>query len=80
MKATLTFELPEEQESLEEAIQASEWKSALEAIWWQALCWEQGKPGGQPFQNRGSEEPVSEMRPVLELINEELRIRGLKLE
>src|SRR3974390_2134398 len=67
MKATLTFELPEEQESLEEAIHASEWKSALEAIWWQVLCWEQGKPDGQTFPNRGAEEPVAEMRPVLEL-------------
>ena len=79
MKATLSFDLPEEHETLENAIHGSEWKSALEAIWWQVLCWEQGKPS-QPFPGREAEEPVAEMRPVLDLIKEELQIRGLEME
>ena len=80
MKATLTFDLPEEQEALEDAVHGSEWKSALEAISWQVLCWEQGKPEGPQFPGRGAEDPVAELRPVLDLINEELQKRGLKLE
>ena len=80
MKATLVFDLPEEQEALEDAAHGSEWKSALKTIWWQVLCWEQGKPEGLTFPGRGAEEPVPELRPVIELVNEELRKRGLKLD
>ncbi len=80
MKATLTFDLPEEQEALEDAVHGSEWRLALEAISWQVLCWEQGKPEGPQFPGRGAEDPVAELRPVLGLINEELQKRGLKLE
>lgn len=80
MKATLSFDLPEEQEALEDTVHGSEWKSAVEAISWQVLRWEQGKPGGPQFPGHGAEDPVAELRPVIELINEELGKRGLKLE
>jgi len=80
MKAMLEFDLPEEQKSLDDAVHGGEWRAALEAIAWQVLCWEQGKPDFGAYPGHELEEPVTEIRPVLELINEELKRRGLDLE
>jgi hypothetical protein len=74
MRTTLTFGLPEEQELLDDAVHGTEWREALEAISWQVLCWKQGKPD-KPFPGRDAPEPVAEMRPVLDLISEELQNR-----
>ena len=80
MKATLIFDLPEEQEQLDDAVHGSEWRSTLEAIFWQVLGWEQGSPEGGPYPGHELEEPVKELRPVLDLISAELTKRGLSLE
>ena len=77
MQATLIFDLPEEQERLDDAVHGSEWRSALEAISWQVLCWEQGKPDGGPYPGHELEEPVTELRSLLDLIRDELKKRAL---
>jgi hypothetical protein len=80
MKASLSFDLPQEEEEMNDAIHGSDWRAALEAIAWQVLCWEQGNPDGGPFPGHVLESPVPELRPVLDLITAELEKRGLSLE
>jgi hypothetical protein len=78
MKAILEFELPEEQEELEAASRAMEWKRALEDICERIVAWKCGAP--EPFPGRELEEPINEMEPVLNYIHEVLTERNLRLD
>lgn len=78
MKAILEFELPAEQEELETASRAMDWKRALEQICERIVAWKDGKP--EPFPGRELEEPIREMEPVLEYVQEVLAARDLRLD
>jgi hypothetical protein len=78
MKAILEFELPEEQEELETATRAMDWKWAVEQICERIVAWKCGKP--EPFPGRQLEEPIGEMEPVLDYIGEVLAERNLRLD
>jgi len=77
MKATLEFNLPEEQEELETASRAMDWKRSLEDICERIVAWRCGKP--EPFPGRELEEEIKEMQPVLDYIGEVLAERDLRL-
>ena len=79
MKAFLEFNLPDEQEELDAAVKAIEWKRCLEEICETVCAWRCGKPE-PPFPGRELETEVHEMEPVLQLIREEMEERGLRFD
>jgi hypothetical protein len=79
MKAILEFDLPQEQEELDTAVKAIEWKRCLEEISETVVAWRCGKP--EPvFPGRELEMEIVEMQPVLELIREKMDERGLRFD
>ena len=77
MKARLEFDLPDEQEELDAAIKAIEWKRCLEEIRDTVCAWRCGKP--EPvFPGRALESEVEQMQPVLDLIRDKMEEKGLR--
>ncbi len=79
MRAILEFNLPDEREELDAAMDAVEWKRCLEEIRDTVCAWRCGKPA-PPFPGRELETEVIEMEPVLQLICENMEERGLRFD
>lgn len=79
MKAILEFNLPQQQEDLDAALKAIEWKRRLEGVCKTVCAWRCGKP--EPvFPGRELDTEVKEMEPVLQLIREKMEVRELRFD
>ncbi len=79
MRAILEFNLPDEKEELDAALNAIEWKRCLEEIRDTVCAWRCGKP--EPaFPGRELETEITEMEPVLRLICDKMEERGLRFD
>ena len=78
MKAILEFVLPEEQEELDAAVKAMEWKRCLEEVCQTVVAWRWEK-SDPPFLGR-EQEGTEAMEHVLTLIHEKMEQKGLRFD